>query len=169
MVQKDRFGIRLTFYAVLAFVLAILGQTLLCGLLLGFVILVHGNEWLTRQVMQAFFLCLFNGIVSAVTAVFSALYAVPILGAAIGGVLGFIGGILSLVVLILAVVALVRVSKGGEASLPLANSLADKAFGRRRMTQYYTPDDNGPAGPAPQPPVQPGPPAEGPYSGSAQP
>ena len=39
--KKDRFGICLTFYAVLAFVLAILGQTLLGGLLLAFAILVE--------------------------------------------------------------------------------------------------------------------------------
>lgn len=34
--EKDRFGISITFYAVLGFVFAILGQTLLGGLLLGF-------------------------------------------------------------------------------------------------------------------------------------
>ena len=33
--KKGTFGIKLSFYAVLAFVLAFLGQTLLLGLLLG--------------------------------------------------------------------------------------------------------------------------------------
>ena len=54
--RKDRFNICISFYAVLAFVLAILGQTLLCGMLLGFVIVIQKDEWLTKQVMQAFFL-----------------------------------------------------------------------------------------------------------------
>ena len=40
LMRKDRFNICISFYAVLAFVLAILGQTLLCGMLLGFVIAV---------------------------------------------------------------------------------------------------------------------------------
>ena len=31
LMRKDRFNICISFYAVLAFVLAILGQTLLCG------------------------------------------------------------------------------------------------------------------------------------------
>lgn len=56
--RKDRFNICISFYAVLAFVLAILGQTLLCGMLLGFVIVIQKDEWLTKQVMQAFFLAL---------------------------------------------------------------------------------------------------------------
>ena len=50
--RKDRFNICISFYAVLAFVLAILGQTLLCGMLLGFVIVIQKDEWLTKQVMQ---------------------------------------------------------------------------------------------------------------------
>ena len=58
--RKDRFNICISFYAVLAFVLAILGQTLLCGMLLGFVIVIQKDEWLTKQVMQAFFLLLWK-------------------------------------------------------------------------------------------------------------
>ena len=70
---------------VLAFVLAILGQTLLCGMLLGFVIVIQKDEWLTKQVMQAFFLALVESIISCVTNIFSGLYAIPILGIAFSG------------------------------------------------------------------------------------
>lgn len=68
--RKDRFNICISFYAVLAFVLAILGQTLLCGMLLGFVIVIQKDEWLTKQVMQAFFLALVESIISCVTNIF---------------------------------------------------------------------------------------------------
>ena len=99
--RKDRFNICISFYAVLAFVLAILGQTLLCGLLLGFVIVIQKDEWLTKQVMQAFFLALVESIISCVTNIFSGLYAIPILGIAFSGIVGLISGILSFLLLII--------------------------------------------------------------------
>lgn len=63
---KGKFGIYLWFYAVLAFLLVFLGQTLLCGLLLGFVIAAERNEWLSRQVIQAFSLSLAVSVVTGV-------------------------------------------------------------------------------------------------------
>ena len=110
--KKDRFGICLTFYAVLAFVLTILGQTLLGGLLLAFVILAEQDEWLIRQTMQAFFLSLISGLFGVVSVFFSAVAA-----------------ILSLVILIFAVIGLVNVAKGKDAGVPLCKGFADKAFG----------------------------------------
>ena len=56
--RKDRFNICISFYAVLAFVLAILGQTLLCGMLLGFVIVIQKDEWLRS--CRHFFLLLWK-------------------------------------------------------------------------------------------------------------
>ena len=52
--QKSAFGICYWFYTVTAFLLAVLGQTLLCGVLLCFVIAPEQNEWLNRQCIQAF-------------------------------------------------------------------------------------------------------------------
>ena len=51
--KKDRFGICIPFYAVLAFVLAMLGQTLLGGLLLGFVTVPYTH--LSLQIHQTDF------------------------------------------------------------------------------------------------------------------
>ncbi len=75
--QKGKYGLYLWFYAALAFILAILGQTLLCGLLLGFVIIAERDEWLTRQVIQAFCLCFFNAIVNVVLGIFDPLERNP--------------------------------------------------------------------------------------------
>ena len=78
--KKDRFGISITFYAVLGFVFAILGQTLLGGLLLGFSIVAVQDEWLTRQTLQAFFLSLISGFVSVIIGAVSWSYRIPFLG-----------------------------------------------------------------------------------------
>ena len=134
--KKDRFGICLTFYAVLAFVLAILGQTLLGGLLLAFAILVEQDEWLIRQTMQAFFLSLVSGVVTAFINAVSWLYAVPILGAVVSGFFGIVTGIISLVILVFAIVGLVNVAKGKDAGVPLCKGLADKAFGLVKTVSY---------------------------------
>ena len=75
--QKGKYGIYLWFYAAIAFILAILGQTLLCGLLLGFVIVAERDEWLSRQVIQAFCLCFFNAVVSTILGIFDPLERIP--------------------------------------------------------------------------------------------
>ena len=126
--RKDRFNICISFYAVLAFVLAILGQTLLCGMLLGFVIVIQKDEWLTKQVMQAFFLALVESIISCVTNIFSGLYAIPILGIAFSGIVGLISGILSFLLLIIGLIA-------------IASKLANKAFGLTCTIQYKPASD----------------------------
>ena len=87
--KKDRFGISITFYAVLGFVFAILGQTLLGGLLLGFSIVAVQDEWLTRQTLQAFFLSLISGFVSVIIGAVSWSYRIPFLGTG-SGILGIL-------------------------------------------------------------------------------
>ena len=60
--QKGKYGLYLWFYAALAFILAILGQTLLCGLLLGFVIIAERDEWLTKMCIRDRFFAFVGGI-----------------------------------------------------------------------------------------------------------
>lgn len=90
--QKGKFGVCLWFYAVLAFVLAFLGQTLLCGLLLGFVILAEKNEWLSKQVMQAFFLTLASSLVGSVLDILNVFRSIPFVGTAVSVVFNGITG-----------------------------------------------------------------------------
>ena len=127
--KTDSLGIKLTFYGALAFVLAIFGQTLLCGLLLGFSIVLVKDRWLCRQVMQAFFLCFVSEIISIIDNGFRIFRIVPILGNLVSGTISFVGWILTLLVLIFAIIALVRVIKGEEANLPIIKVLTEKAFG----------------------------------------
>ena len=139
--QKGKYGIYLWFYAALAFILAILGQTLLCGLLLGFVIVAERDEWLTRQAIQAFCLCFFNAIVSTVLGIFDPLERIPLVGSVFSMMFGIISGIISLLVLIFAIIALVNVCKGKEAGVPLAKQFAHRAYGFVEQ-KVYTNMDN---------------------------
>lgn len=87
--RKGKFGICLWFYAALAFVLAFLQQSMLCILLLGFVIVAERDEWTSRQVMQATFLCLLGSFISGVLNIFSVLKAIPFAGTLFSGVFSF--------------------------------------------------------------------------------
>ena len=78
--QKGKYGVCLWFYALVAFILAFLGQVLLGGLLLGFVIVAEKNEWLTRQVIQAFFLTIIVSVINAVLDLLNIFGNVPIVG-----------------------------------------------------------------------------------------
>ena len=134
--KKGKYGVCLWFYAMVAFVLAFLGQTLLCGLLLGFVILAERDAWLSRQVIQAFFLSIFSSCITSIFSILTIFNVIPILGGIITGILGIISGLVSLLVLIIAGVALVRVCQDEEADVPLLGKLANRALGYVARTVY---------------------------------
>lgn len=125
---KGNLGIRFTWLAALAFVLCIFGQTLLLGLLLGFVVVMEHNDWLSYQVLSAFLLSLFSALVSAVNSVLSGLYSIPLLGSIVSTGVGLVIGICSLVVFILAILGAVKAAKGDSASIPVVSKLAASAF-----------------------------------------
>ncbi len=129
--RKDNFGICLNFYAVLGFVLALLGHTTLALLLLGFVIVVHKDQWLTMQVMQAFFLSIISGVVSTLIGIISPIYAIPILGALISGFF-----VISLIILVMAIMGIAKTAKEQDADLPLVKGFAQKAFGLVKNVTY---------------------------------
>ncbi|MFV0412923.1 MAG: hypothetical protein ACK5L3_06570 [Oscillospiraceae bacterium] len=144
--RKGKFGITYTFYAVLAFVLALFGLSTLSGLLLAFVIVTEKDEWATRQCMQAFFLTFVSSIASAFSSAFyslgSSLSYTGALYSVIGVLSSVIAGIINILVLIFVIIGLVNVAKGKEANVPLLSKLAYKAFG-------YIPQP-APVAPAPQ-------------------
>lgn len=158
--QKGKFGICLWFYAVLAFILAFLGQTLLCGLLLGFVIATEKNEWLSKQVMQAFFLTVFFSVITEVFDMLNIFRSIPLLGTVFTTIFNVITSIISLIVLIFCIVAIVRVAKEREANLPLLSSLANRACGLLEQRIYTQAPPANPGNNPPfnqgNPPVNPG-------------
>lgn len=134
--RKDQFGISMKFYAVLGFVLALLGHTTLAFLLLGFVIVVHKDQWLTTQVMQAFFLSLISGIVSTIIDIINPIYRIPIIGTVFSGIFGIVTSIISLIILILAILGIVRTAKEQPANLPLVKGFSMKAYGLVQNVTY---------------------------------
>lgn len=134
--QKGKFGICLWFYAALAFVLAFLGQVVLCALLLGFVIAAEKNEWVIKQTMQALFLSLFSAVVSAVLSIFDVFDSIWFFRSVVSVIVSVIMGIVSLLILIGVIVALVRVTKDKDANLPLLSKLANRAFGILEQKVY---------------------------------
>lgn len=133
---KGNLGIRFTWLAALAFVLCIFGQTLLLGLLLGFVVVTEHNDWLSYQVLSAFLLSLFSALVSAVNSVLSGLYSIPLLGSVVSTGVGLVLGICSLVVFILAILGAVKAAKGDSANIPVVSKLAASAFQVMQQQQY---------------------------------
>ena len=134
--RKDNFGICLSFYAVLGFVLALLGHTTLAFLLLGFVIAVHKDQWLTMQVMQAFFLSILSGIVSTIIDIIRPAYQIPLLGSLISVCFGIVTSIISLLTIVLAIVGISKTAKEQDADIPVAKAFAEKAFGLIKNVTY---------------------------------
>jgi len=134
--RKDNFGICFSFYAVLGFVLALLGHTTLAFLLLGFVILVHKDQWLIMQVMQAFFLSILSEIVSTIISIIRPVYQIPVLGNLISICFGIITSMTSLIIIIMAVVGISKTAKEQDADIPVAKAFAEKAFGLIKNITY---------------------------------
>lgn len=128
--RKGVYGINLYFYAVLAFVFALFGQTLLCSLLLGFIIVTEKDEWLTKQTIQAFMLSLFTNILTAnLNDFFRIFKGVPVLNVIFSTVGGLLNAAIILVILILVIISINSVKSGGEAKIPFAKQFADWAYG----------------------------------------
>ena len=77
MEKTDKLGIKLSLYAVLAFVAVIFGQVLLCWAILGAAIFLIRDRWVTRQVTEALFLGMAGELVARVVTLFSPLSALP--------------------------------------------------------------------------------------------
>ncbi len=133
--KQGKFGIRLAFYGILAFVLALLKQPVLCGLLLGFVLVAEGDRWAARQVLQGFLLSL------ATTLVLDTFYtlAAIILPHSFSFLYDFGYGVLHVVsclvyvgVLVLSIIAVLHIARDQDAGVPLLSHLAYHIFGEQK-------------------------------------
>lgn len=127
--EKGKFGVRMCFYTVSAFLLAYLGYSTVLFLLAGVVILVEQNEWAGRQVIQAICLCVVENLVNQVLHILNPLYRIPLLSSVWGVVVDLIGSVLSILVLVFCVVGILKTMKGQEADIIGASKLADWAYG----------------------------------------
>lgn len=164
MHKKGISGIRLGYLAALAFLFAITGQTVICGLMMLAAIFLEKNEWLGRQTMQALLLRL---VFQAISWIFSGIYSglvwldyIVILT----DVFRVIEAICFLLLCLLGIIGIFNVIKDKEADLPVLSGIAYRAYGRIRPVyashnpmQYPQPPIGSPQyhyPPVQQPPMQ---------------
>ena len=150
--KKGKYGIQLTFYAVLAFLFVIIDQPLLCFAVMAAALFIEKDEWLGRQTIQAMTLSvvyrvvneLFGGISRGIPHNFDNFLSF------LSGAFSLIGGLCGLLVLVLCIIGIVNVSRERDAGIPVLTGLAYHAYGKTRPARYAAPAQNV----YPQPPVQ---------------
>lgn len=137
--EKGKLGIRLSVYAVLAFVLAAFGLYLGIIGLLAVVLIAEKDEWAGRQVLQALMLCLLPSMIGAVFDVLgfmnwfgwgnygSAVYTISSIWSRFNSVINWL---VNIAVYVFALIGILNVSKGKEAGIPVFSGFADWAYGR---------------------------------------
>ena len=166
--EKGKFGVRLSFYAVAAFIFAILGYSTALILLAGVVIVGEKDEWAGRQVIQAVCLQFVSGLIGTFFGLFDFFYRIPIFGTVWGTIVSIVESVIAIIILIFAIIGLVKVAGGKEAGVPLADKFANWAYGKITVKQqpvYQQPmqpmQPMQPAAPAqPVQPMQPAAPAQ---------
>jgi len=146
---KGKFGIVLPAIAVLAFVCAFFGFIEALLLLLGYVLIVEANSWLTKQTLQALFLAISVAIAGTITKwifggmmTFFNMIRLDRVINPLGIIQFFILAAISVFALVLCVLAFLKVIKEKDANLPIYGSLADKALGLFTPKPVKTPPVN---------------------------
>lgn len=127
--KKDRYGICYSFYAVIGFVLALFGQPLLCGLLLGFAIVTSKNEWVIKQVIQAFVLSLAAFVLQLLQTGVNVVADVPLFGIIFSGMYSLVAAVINLCVLLICIFGIVSAVRGNDSGIPGLKSFAEWALG----------------------------------------
>lgn len=137
--EKGKLGIRLSVYAVVAFLLAAFGLYLGIIGLLAIVLIAEKDEWATRQVLQALMLCLLPSMVSAVFGILgfmnwfgwasygTAIYTISSIWSRFSSVVNWLADI---AVYVFALIGILNVSKGKEAGIPVFSNFANWAYGK---------------------------------------
>ena len=164
LMLKGKLGITLSAVAVLSFVLAFLGNVPILVLVVGYALIVEGNNWLTKQTLQALYLGLTYVIVNTIlggffgaTNYFFGKLNIRILSDSIGNIQFVCDKIITLGLLALCIIAIIKLLKDQDANLPILGNLADKSLGIIKVKvapqpqQQYTQPQAAPV----QTPVQP--------------
>lgn len=128
---KGKFGLSLSFIAVISFAFAAFSQPLAVLLICGFALLAEKDEWLNKQVLQSLLLVVFYYLVILVidllfdglSWLFGTLRAFDAQNAMLT-VNSFIDGLIYLALIVFAVISILRVLRGKDAGLPFLSKLA---------------------------------------------
>jgi len=140
--RKGNYGIAYVFYAVLAFVLALFGQSLMLFLLTAFVIIAEKDEWTSKLSLQACGLVGIRWIVSEALGIvklpFEWLNRIirPEYDSfyykfmnVIGDIFNFLNEVVDIVILVFILMAIAKLIKGAEPKLPIVSKFANWAYG----------------------------------------
>ena len=179
---QGKYGLNLTAIAILGFVLAFFGLLEALILFLAYALILEKDQWLTRQVFQAFYLTLAYKVAltvvgwffTAINAFFGLFDAYKVINffTSVHSVIRFL---LNIGLFVLALIAVLRLAKSKDANLPVLAGLTDKTMGlikpkakpqpQPAPAAYTAPPPPPPAAPAAppqaayQPPTPPPPPA----------
>lgn len=136
--EKGKLGVTMSFYATVAFLLVILTSNIIpVFLILGVTLVVEKNEWASRQVIQAIVLQFLSVVVSTVLNLFDGFYRIPKFGTIWSNIVIVVESVVALVVLVLGLIAVLNVSKGMEANVPIASTFANWAYGKTAAKPAY--------------------------------
>lgn len=149
---KGKYSVTLSAIAVIAFVLSFLNSALALLILLGYVLMVEQDEWLSKQTLQAFYLTLTASFAKwAVDAFFSILasaFSWLNLYSFFSNISNIFGRAVDIVVIVFTILAIINVMKEKDAAIPVLKSLAERSLGiiveKKPAYQPYT----APAAPA---------------------
>ena len=155
---KGKYGISLVAVAIVAFFLAFFGLLEALVLILAFALILEKDQWLSRQVFQAFYLRLayvaavtvIGWVFTAINALFGLFNAYRVISF-FSGFHNVVNFLLQVGLFVLALIAVLRLAKGKDAGLPLISGLVDATFGliKPKEKPVQTPPPAAPAGNAP--------------------
>lgn len=122
-----KLNISLSFYAALAFILAFMGQTLLCVILLLFAIFVEKDRWLNKQLIQALLLCISKDLLLRFISFWTDFVHKIIEDLSHGNVDYYVFLAVKIAFLVIAVLSVIKVSNDKDANLPILGNIANNA------------------------------------------
>lgn len=125
--EKGKYGLSYQAYIVMALILALIGQTLLCFVVFGVVLLGEKHEKTARQLLEIALFSILVPMVAIVLHLLSILtmFVLPFLSFLPIGLVGMAG----IAALVVEVLALIKAIQGEEISLPLVSKFVGWAFG----------------------------------------
>ena len=158
--KKGKFGNILCFYPIAALAAVILNSPLICAALAALAIFAEQDEWAGRQSLQAWMLSAALFFFDRFTGWGSSILPIPFLSTALSFISSALFVILYLAAITASVLGILRVSRDGEANIPLFSSLAYRIYGKARpkpvqqSAPYGIPYEYPSQPPQPQPPQQ---------------
>lgn len=131
-------GITFTAIAAVGFAIALLQWSTVLLVLVGAVLIIERDEWLSKQAVKAFYVMITYNVViyilnQGISIILSILGSIPFVGGAIASGIGWLSALIRFVLMAVYIlvcgVAMVKVSKKEEIHIPIIDGLVNKTFG----------------------------------------